>query len=77
MHLSLPIAAYDVVYNRATTEDRARYFKDAAGLAALIGETASRDWDAQRPVLKAIAERRYRWERIAGEYARLFRGTAA
>ena len=73
MHLSLPIASYDVVYNRATTEDRALYFKDAAGLAALVGETPARDWEAQRPVLKAIAERRYRWERIAGEYARLFR----
>lgn len=73
MHLSLPIAAFDVVYNRATTENKARYFRDAASLVALAREVGADQWDAQRPVMKAIAVRRYRWERIAGEYAILFR----
>jgi glycosyltransferase involved in cell wall biosynthesis len=73
MHLSLPIAAFDVVYNRATTEDGARYFRNAGELADLVRGTPAQAWEAQRPVMKAIAQRRYRWERIAGEYARLFR----
>lgn len=73
MHLSLPIAAFDVVYNRATTEDGARYFRDVDSLAALASGVPPSEWDAQRPAMKAIAMRRYRWERIAGEYAALFR----
>lgn len=69
MHLSLPIAAFDVIYNRATTEDKAYYFQSAAGLKELLGRVPAADWEAKRPVMKAIAERRYRWELIADKYA--------
>ena len=57
----------------ATTEDGARFFRDVDSLVALARGLAPAEWDAQRTVMKAIAMRRYRWERIAGEYAALFR----
>jgi len=69
MHLSLPIAAFDVIYNRATTEDKAYYFQSADGLKELLGRVPAADWEAKRPVMKAIAERRYRWKLIADKYA--------
>lgn len=73
MHLSLPIAAFDVVYNRATTENQARYFHNVASLVKLILQVRQEEWDVQRPIVKNIAVRRYRWERIARKYAEVFR----
>jgi glycosyltransferase involved in cell wall biosynthesis len=71
MHLSLPIAAFDVVYNRATTEDSARYFRNADELAALMNSTSPGEWESQRTVMKEIAVRRYRWSLIADKYAKI------
>lgn len=72
MHLGLPIASFDVIYNRATTEDKCLYFKTADELSSLISTTPAQVWDNQRPVMREIAERRYRWSLIAEKYARLF-----
>ncbi len=72
MHLSLPIAAFNVIYNRATTENIACYFSNATELVKLLNEVRQEEWDKQRTLLKTIAIRRYRWERIAQEYAKLF-----
>jgi glycosyltransferase involved in cell wall biosynthesis len=71
MHLSLPIAAFDVIYNRATTEDKAYYFRSADELKELIRQVSAADWGARRLVMKGIAERRYRWKVIAGKYAEM------
>lgn len=73
MNLSLPIAAFDVVYNRATTENRVLYFRNVASLVGLVLKTTNGEWDAQRPIVKDIAFRRYRWASISQKYARLFR----
>jgi glycosyltransferase involved in cell wall biosynthesis len=72
MHLGLPVAAFDVAYNRATTEDQAAYFNNVASLSSLLLAVPQSEWDAQRPRMKSIAHRRYAWKRIAFEYARLF-----
>jgi glycosyltransferase involved in cell wall biosynthesis len=72
MHLGLPVAAFDVSFNRATTEERALYFKTAEDLACLVRTTPAESWNSQRAVMKAIAERRYQWHIIAGKYAALF-----
>jgi glycosyltransferase involved in cell wall biosynthesis len=71
MHLSLPIAAFDVIYNRATTEEAARYFKTADALTDLLNRVSQAEWEMQRAVLKEIAVRRYRWSLIAAKYAAL------
>jgi glycosyltransferase involved in cell wall biosynthesis len=72
MHLGLPIAAFDVVFNRATTEGKALYFKNAGELASLVQCTPEGTWEEQRPIMMEIAERRYKWSIIAEKYAALF-----
>jgi glycosyltransferase involved in cell wall biosynthesis len=72
MHLSLPIVAFDVVYNRETTEHAARYFRDATELAELLDRVTPAEWDAQRAIMKEIAIRRYCWKVVADKYATLF-----
>jgi glycosyltransferase involved in cell wall biosynthesis len=71
MHLSLPIAAFDVVYNRLTTEGAARYFKNGDELAAMLNSVSTDSWNSQREVMKEIGVRRYRWSIIADKYAKL------
>lgn len=69
MNLGLPIAAFDVIYNRQTTEGRARYFNSSADLAKLLSCAPPSDWESQRALMKEIALRRYRWSTITGKYA--------
>jgi hypothetical protein len=76
MCLGLPIASFDVTYNRATTEGKAFYFKSAEDLASLIRTTPDTAWEKQRTVMMEIGERRYRWSIIAAKYATLFREIA-
>ena len=61
------IIAYDVVYNRATTEDRAFYFKDADELKQLLSSNESNG-----EVMKQIAVDRYTWRLIAAQYEALY-----
>jgi glycosyltransferase involved in cell wall biosynthesis len=74
MQLGRPIAAFDVVYNRVTTEGRGTYFKTGSELAEILrGLTASRRAE-MGAALGEIAARRYTWARIAAEYARVLDG---
>lgn len=68
MFFGIPILAYDVVYNRETTENKACYFKDTKHLLDIIGNVCDNGKE-----MKEIAERRYRWSDIASQYTDLFR----
>lgn len=68
MFFGIPIIAFDVVYNRETTENKACYFNNPENLIKAIERT-----DLDGSPLKEIAERRYRWKNISEEYAALFR----
>jgi glycosyltransferase involved in cell wall biosynthesis len=72
MSLGLPVIAYDVPYNVATTEGGALYFQDAASLTALL----QTDGDSRKAIaakMKEIADRRYRWETICAKYEQLYK----
>lgn len=71
MYLGLPIAAFDVNFNRETTENQALYFRDAAGLRQIAAGTDAAKLREVAAAMKAIAERRYTWSRIAELYAAL------
>ena len=72
MFFGKPILAYDVVYNRETTENRADYFRTAEELSGLL---KNEEWMAGKgEAMLAIAERRYRWKTIARQYEALYRG---
>lgn len=67
MFFGIPIIAYDVVYNRETTENRAAYFRNAGELSAHL-EGALPDGAA----MVEIALRRYTWKHISEQYCALY-----
>ena len=71
MYLGLPIVAFDVVYNRATTEDMALFFHDVPSLckAVCCGRKEALLLSGK---MKEIADRRYRWEIISQKYSELY-----
>lgn len=66
MFFGHPILAYDCVYNRATTENKALYFKNISDLKELLHATIKDDQ------LKNIALNNYKWEHIVSQYENLF-----
>ena len=71
MYLGLPIAAFDVNFNRETTENKALYFFSADELHRIIADADKVDLPAIAAAMKEIADRRYTWKRIAECYAAL------
>ena len=65
MFFGRPVLAYDVVYNRATTDNKASYFKDASQLSALLSERQAPDCGT---ALNEIARSEYIWKHIAELY---------
>lgn len=65
MHFGKPIYCFDCNYNRATTEDKSIYFKDATQLNDLLLEPISLDVGVQ---MMEIANRRYTWSTIRKQY---------
>ena len=71
MSLGIPVLAYDVSYNRATTENQAFYFKNESDLAQQILDIKIEQLIANGKRMEAIAQRRYTWEIIASKYHKL------
>lgn len=67
MWLGCPVLAYDVVYNRYTTGNRARYFHNSDELAALLQVSEAERKSIGRD-LRQLAEEEYHWKRIAEQY---------
>lgn len=67
MFFGRPILAYDVVYNRETTQGKAYYFGNSEELKKLL-ERPELDGSAMR----RIAEKEYTWKHIAEQYCRLY-----
>lgn len=67
MFFGRPILAFDVVYNRETTKNKAHYYNNAEELIALIEQGAENG-----EKLKEIAEEQYTWAQIAKEYEALY-----
>jgi glycosyltransferase involved in cell wall biosynthesis len=72
MYLGLAIFAYDVAYNKETTEHKAEYFDSAEDLTKLVKVMNEDTLNENAEKMYEIAIRRYAWSHIAKEYARLF-----
>jgi glycosyltransferase involved in cell wall biosynthesis len=72
MHLKLPIFAFDVVYNGKTTEHQAKYFSSSEELLKLIENSNEISLEEIGNKMYEISEKRYRWDIIAKQYAKLF-----
>jgi glycosyltransferase involved in cell wall biosynthesis len=73
MFLGLPVAAFDVTYNRETTDCKALYFASSDELADIIKSGDKDELGRIAATLKQTAERRYTWESISRQYSELFR----
>ena len=68
MSLNLPVIAYDVAANRATTEEKALYFKDSSSLIKILINLDKSEIEKIRNSMLDISTRRYNWERISNIY---------
>ena len=68
MYLQLPILAFDVIYNRITTQQRCLYFKSAEDIITTLERLPAIDLDQMAYGLKWIANHKYTWNRIANCY---------
>ena len=73
MYFAKPIFAFDVVYNRETTENRADYFKDEHELLGLVDNMDDNTSCAKGASMQEIATRRYRWDVITNKYVELYK----
>lgn len=72
MALGLPVVAFDVAYNRETTENEACFFDSTLTLHLQLDRLTEEECNAMRVKLDDIASKRYTWSRIADLYAQLF-----
>ncbi len=71
MFFGKPIIAFDVVYNRESTEGKAVYFSSVDSLVDVL-EKPIEEYSMIGNSMRDIAERRYRWETIVKQYEDLF-----
>ncbi|MGM9799261.1 MAG: DUF1972 domain-containing protein [Muribaculaceae bacterium] len=67
MFFGIPIACYDVVYNRETTFDKAYYYCDSSSLFSLVCRL-----DLSGSSMHEIASEIYTWKHIALQYEDLY-----
>jgi len=68
MNLGLPIIAFDVMYNKETTEKKALYFNTTAKLLEIVTTIDEQQIEALAKKMLVIAKRRYTWKVIAEKY---------
>lgn len=68
MHFGIPVFAHGCVFNRYTTEEKARYFETAEDLCSLVQGLSPDDASEIGSAMKEIALRRYTWGRIGEAY---------
>ena len=71
MFFGKPIIAYDCIYNRESTENKAHYFKSIPELESIIS-FPSTEFSENAKDMAEIANRRYKWEIIARQYEQLY-----
>ena len=74
MHFGVPILAYDCVFNRCTTEAKARFFKDAAGLRDALDSLDAGEGARIGEDMRRIAEARYTWDAVGRAYFEILLG---
>lgn len=71
MFFAKPIIAFDCIYNRESTENKAHYFKYVDELKTIV-TTPPSEFQENAKNMAEIANRRYKWETIAKQYEQLY-----
>lgn len=72
MALGLPVIAFDVNYNRATTYNEALYFSDSKSLVKVIDELNEDKIQKTGAKMIELAMSHYTWHKISNQYQELF-----
>ena len=72
MFLGLPVFAYDVSFNRYTTENKCCYFKNENDLSSLLLNINKNSIHKIGLKMKRTAFIKYRWRKIANQYLSMF-----
>lgn len=73
MYLELPIIAFDINYNRETTNDDALYFKDVKDLKNIItNPNLIKEYYEIGRKMKKIADSKYTWSQISDAYSDVY-----
>lgn len=67
MFFGCPILCYDVVYNRASTQEKAYYWADVEDLVGLLQRN-----DLSGEMMRTIAQKEYTWKTITSQYEALY-----
>jgi glycosyltransferase involved in cell wall biosynthesis len=68
MHFGKPVLAYDCIFNRFTTEEKALFFKTANELHSLVDKLTSALSEKVGAEMQRIARERYTWKKIGMQY---------
>ena len=68
MTAGVAVLAFDVHYNRHTTEGNALYWRDAAGLAEILARMTVPMLQNNAQMMRRIAAERYTWETVTRDY---------
>lgn len=68
MFFECPILCYDVIYNRATTNNLAYYFSNSSDLINMVTHCIT----SRNPLLTEFAKENYTWRHIATQYEALY-----
>ncbi len=71
MNLELPILAYNVSFNTATTANKAMYFKTSDDLLGVLKSLTTENLYTNSVEMKRIAVANYTWKKVAQQYASL------
>lgn len=72
MYLGLPIFAFGVDYNKATTENKAKYFDNKSQLIELLKNINDNELENIGKYMTEVSNENYTWEKISLQYANLF-----
>ena len=73
MNLGIPVFAFDCEYNRATTLNKALFFKDIEELRKLVEFTSEESLSLLGETMLKIAKEYYTWEKISKQYYELLK----
>ena len=70
MNLGLAVIAWDVNYNRYTTENKALFFRSTSELKEILTRIKGNDFDLKLIAqnLRKVAQTRYQWHTVARQY---------
>lgn len=71
MFLKLPILSFDVSFNRATTHNKAIFFKNEQELIQRVNQLTRKELTTTAEELYKIAQQEYTWKKIANRYRSL------